>query len=280
MQINPTRYLFLLLLFLFSQKGDMHIKKVYLNHSRKAIISVVNYENGILYAARAMTKNSKWAMYYSKFGDDKPSFAKAKRIKILDKLAGRRHFVPGTYLAETKELYFTTVSKAGKKDVRLAIAKGLLTGLELTDIELLPLNNPQFNFAHPTLSADGQQMIIASSMDGNMNLYQYTKDSTEQWAFNRRIIELESGYDEILPNLVNDSTLIFSSNRDGGKGSFDLYIAQAERPDFWGEPVNLAEFNGAKNEFSYFQLDSTSGYFTSADTIFGSTDFYYFDRKK
>ncbi|HHB78552.1 MAG TPA: hypothetical protein ENK85_04905 [Saprospiraceae bacterium] len=280
MRTLSTYYLPLLLLFLFSRKGDMHIQKIKLNPSPKAIISIVKYQNGLLYAARPLVKNSKWAMYYSEFGEQQTSFAKAKRIKIVDKLAGRRHFVPGAYRPETKELYFTTVSKVGKKNVHLAIAKGTLSDLKLTDIELLNFNDPNHHYAHPTLFSDGRRMILSSSMDGNMNLYQFSKDSLGQWQLDRRILELESGYDEILPNLLNDSTLVFSSNRDTGKGSFDLYITRAERPDFWGAPKNLAEFNGHNDEFSYFQLDSTHGYFTSADTIFGSTDFLYFDREE
>ena len=248
----------------------MHIEKAKLFHGKMAILSMVEYDNGILYAARRMTKNSKWALYSSKFGDDQKSFAKAKRIKVKQ-ANNPRHFVPGDYIAETNELYFTTASNK-----HLAIAKGRLDGHELSDIQILSINDKNQNFAHPTLSKNGKTMILSSSMDGNMNLYQYAKDTFGTWFFERRILELESGYDEILPNLINDSTLIFSSNRDGGKGSFDLYITKAEKADFWGEPINLSEYNSAMDEFSYFQLDSLSGYFTTADTIYGSTGFYYF----
>ena len=274
MQTASSRYLILLLLFLFSRKGDVHIEKAKLFHGKMAILSMVEYDDGILFAARRMTKNSKWGMYSSKFGDTPTSFAKAKRIKIkTNQNKNPRHFVPGDFISSTQTLYFTTASHN-----HLAIAKGHLSEQELTDIELLPINDPDHNFAHPTLSADGKTMIISSSMDGNMNLYQYTRDDFGTWHLVRRILELESGYDEILPQLINDSTLVFSSNRDGGKGSFDLYFAQAEGPDFWGEPINLAEFNTAHDEFSYFQIDSISGYFTVADTIYGSTDFYFFSQ--
>ncbi len=276
---HPKHYLILLLLFLFSRKGDIHIQQAQLSPSEKAVISMIPYQNGILYAQRSLAKNSKWGLYFSEFGQDHLSFAKAKRIKILDKLAGRKHFVPGDYRAETKELFFTTVSKVGHKNVHLAIAKGRLNDLQITDIQLLNINQKDFNFAHPTLYSDGRRMIISSSLDGNMNLYEYQQDSLGQWQLERRILELESGFDEILPHLINDSTLIFSSNRDGGKGSFDLYLAKAERPDFWGEPMNLSELNSQYDEFSYLPLDTASGYFTSADTIFGSTGFYYFDHK-
>ncbi len=272
---HPKHYLILLLLFLFSRKGDIHIQKAKLFHSEMAILSICKYDNGFLYAARRMSKNSKWAMYYSEFGEDATSFAKAKRIKIKIKNSKNpRHFVPGDFNPESQELYFTTASND-----HLAIAKGHLSGLELTDIGLLSINDKNHNFAHPTLSSDGKSMILSASIDGNMNLYQYHLDAGI-WSYQRRILELESGYDEILPHLINDSTLVFSSNRDGGKGSFDLYLTKAERPDFWGEPINLSELNSQYDEFSYLPIDSTSGYFTSADTIFGSTGVYYFDRKK
>ncbi len=249
----------------------MHIEKAKLFHGKMAILSMVEYDDGILFAARRMTKNSKWGMYYSQYGGQPTNFAKAKRIKIKTPNKRPKHFVPGDFIPSSQTLYFTTASNN-----HLAIAKGHLTGQELTNIELLPMNNKEHNFAHPTLSSDGKTMIISSSIDGNMNLYQYHKDDTGSWNLARRILELESGYDEILPNLINDTTLVFSSNRDDGKGGFDLYLAQAESPDFWGEPTNLSEFNTANDEFSYFRIDSTSGYFTVADTIYGSTDFYYF----
>lgn len=253
----------------------MHIEKAKLFQGKMAILSMVKYNNGILYAARRMTKKSKWAMYYSEFGDDAKSFAKAKRIKVKTKQSKNpRHFVPGDYNDETNELYFTTASNN-----HLAIAKGQLIGQELRDIELLSINDKEHNFAHPTLSSDGNTLILSSSIDGNMNLYQYSKNAGF-WTYERRILELESGYDEILPNLLNDSTLVFSSNREGGKGSFDLYIAKAESPNFWGEPVNLAELNTPNDEFSYFKIDTASGYFTLADTIYGSTDLYYYSHKE
>jgi len=114
----------------------MHIEKAKLFHGKMAILSMVKYNHGILYAARRMAKKSKWAMYYSEFGDDAHAFAKAKRIKIKTKQSENpKHFVPGDYNAETNELFFTTASNN-----HLAIAKGILDGDILSDIELLSMN--------------------------------------------------------------------------------------------------------------------------------------------
>jgi outer membrane protein OmpA-like peptidoglycan-associated protein len=59
---------------------------------------------------------------------------------------------------------------------------------------------------------------------------------------------------EKAPRIMADSkTLIFSSNRNGGKGDFDLYKSILQDDGSWSEPVNLA-FVNTKNDDQFVSI--------------------------
>ena len=66
---------------------------------------------------------------------------------------------------------------------------------------------------------------------------------------------------------INDSTIIFSSNRPGGYGGYDLYISGI-RDGHWFKPVNLGPvINSAYDEISpYMTPDGRTLYFSSNST--------------
>lgn len=63
---------------------------------------------------------------------------------------------------------------------------------------------------------------------------------------------------------VNDSTIVFSSNREGGFGGYDLYLT-GKREGKWFEPINLgSQINSKYDEISPFiTKDGTQIYFSS-----------------
>jgi hypothetical protein len=64
---------------------------------------------------------------------------------------------------------------------------------------------------------------------------------------------------------MGGTQLIFSSNRPGGFGGFDLYVSQREASGKWGEPVNMGKnINTPHDEVSPFMLASNKTLFFSS----------------
>lgn len=69
---------------------------------------------------------------------------------------------------------------------------------------------------------------------------------------------------DIYLQLFNDSTLVFSSQREGGYGGYDIYVSYKKKGK-WSDPVNLGpEVNSAYDEISPFiTADGLTLYFSS-----------------
>lgn len=75
---------------------------------------------------------------------------------------------------------------------------------------------------------------------------------------------LDVSFTDHYVQFLSDSVLIFSSNRPGGFGGYDLYLSIA-RQDGWSHPVNLGqEVNTSADEISpFFTNDGRELYFSS-----------------
>lgn len=74
------------------------------------------------------------------------------------------------------------------------------------------------------------------------------------------------------PHLIrqnNEEYLLFSSNRPGGKGGYDLYKAKRTGENTFGTPENLVAINTSGDEFTpFFDADSNKLFFAS-DGLYG-----------
>jgi hypothetical protein len=100
------------------------------------------------------------------------------------------------------------------------------------------LNNNADNHA-PTVSADGRTMVFVRGSAGkNADLYS-SHWNGEAWDDLHPVATLNTPFDELSPALSrNGQYLYFSSNRPGGLGGYDLWVARLQDGD-WVEPVNL-----------------------------------------
>ncbi|MFW5752816.1 MAG: hypothetical protein ACOCYV_02065, partial [Planctomycetota bacterium] len=92
-----------------------------------------------------------------------------------------------------------------------------------------------------TLSTDGTQMIIARrSPSGDTDLFA-TSRGQGGWSELRPLKEVNSNADETSPFLAADGrSLLFCSNRAGGYGGYDCYVAFRNGDD-WGRAFNLTD---------------------------------------
>jgi hypothetical protein len=134
--------------------------------------------------------------------------------------------------------------------VRVIDDGGLATPSDLVDF-LEPVNlgsvvNTGANDVAPTLSADGLTLYFHSNRaggSGGADIWQATRPSlTGEFSSPTNLGGvINSGAAETAPAISSDGlSLFFSSNRAGGNGSWDLYVAtRTSTSEPFGAPVNL-----------------------------------------
>jgi len=129
------------------------------------------------------------------------------------------------------------------------------------------VNSPYWD-SQPTLSSDGNTLFFASDRPGGYgetDIYMCTR-TREGWtqATNLGPV-INSAYDDMSPVIASDNkTLTFASNRPGGLGGFDIYVAKFRLNSFT-QPKNAGEpINSASDEFFYVvKPNSDIAYFSS-----------------
>ncbi|MBS1562175.1 MAG: PD40 domain-containing protein [Bacteroidetes bacterium] len=128
--------------------------------------------------------------------------------------------------------------------------------------------NSSFYDSQPTLSADGRTMLFVSDRTGGAgktDIYLSTWNGKE-WSTPKQVTGINSAASEMSPVLASDGrTVYFASDRQGGKGGFDVYVAKLSGLDATnvrpvGEPINTAA-----DELFYTSIpNSDQAYFTRA----------------
>lgn len=175
-------------------------------------------------------------------------------------------------------------SKKGKMKCHLYMAKK--QGPAWAVPELIPFNVDSFNFAHPTLSPDGNTLYFASNMTG-------TYGSTDIWMseFDKKAktwgtpVNLGPAVNtdgkEVYPYMHNDGkTLYFSSDKHLGMGGLDIFRVEKDASGkFTKTPENLKyPLNSAFDDFGIiYEGTKERGYFSSnREGGKGSDDIYSF----
>ncbi|MCX8051094.1 MAG: OmpA family protein [Chlorobi bacterium] len=129
-----------------------------------------------------------------------------------------------------------------------------------------PVNSSAWD-SQASLSSDGRTLYFASDRPGGKggtDLYR-SRWLGNRWSEPEPLTELNTEYDEITPSIAPDNkTLYFASNRPGGLGGHDIYVARLQGNRF-SAPQNIGEpINSASDDISYIALpNSTTAYFAS-----------------
>lgn len=122
----------------------------------------------------------------------------------------------------------------------------------------IPLINEYADDLYPTLTSDKKNLIFCSNKNDDVfNFYnasfdsEITSDALVNGNINsiKKLATLSSTADDKCPFIGEDNMMVFTSNREGGFGGYDLwysfYINGA-----WTEPENFGnEINSGKDEF-------------------------------
>jgi len=143
--------------------------------------------------------------------------------------------------------------------------------------------NSEFNEGTCTLSADGRTLIFTSCYGrqgyGSCDLY-ISEKTGEEWSAPINLgPNINSSSWDSQPSLSADGRrLFFISNRKGGVGSRDIWLAIKNDDNEWEKPENLGRgINTVNDEVSPFihPNDKTLYYATNGLPGFGGFDIYY-----
>jgi len=208
-------------------------------------------------------------------------------IKLLrGELSNKFHDGVIAVYPDNATILFTRNDATGKNskgEVDLKIYKTKIEDGRWGEATPLSINKPDFSFAHPALSPDGQALVFASNFEegmGEMDLYiSYMKNGV--WTEPKGLgPEINSPGNELFPFWSNDGTLFFSSEGHEGLGGLDVFAIQYtnfENSTIWQERIHLGTpINSEMDDHSfYIDKNGEKGYFASdRDGGKGSDDIY------
>jgi len=192
---------------------------------------------------------------------------------------------------ENGKLYFTSNRDGGKiykstgtpfTDIYSVVTKGAKINLRtLTSLDPI-INNPMINEGSLALGANGSYLLFAKGNSGKasgtleVNIFA-ARYRNGKWGTPRALnINDPNAYDGTPALNKEANTLYFASNRAGGFGGADLYIAQLDRRGRWVDVQNLGpEINTPGNEMFPFISESGVLYFSSdGQPGFGNLDIF------
>ena len=142
--------------------------------------------------------------------------------------------------------------------------------------------NTAFNEGGQKISTDGKWMVFTGCNYpegfGSCDIY-FAENINGIWSERKNMgTPLNTEYWESAPCLSPDKSSIYSSsNRPGGYGGMDIYVAYLNDKGYWGIPQNLGPtINTSGDEmFPFIHFDNTTLYFTSNGwKSIGGSDMY------
>ncbi|MFK5957526.1 MAG: hypothetical protein QM495_01515 [Lutibacter sp.] len=271
-----------------SENDSLELYETYISiNSIKNIFPTI-YNNGLIYSS------SNKASFYHLFYSDLKS--KSKKIKIPKK------FQTGAVTTFKNEIYVTSASSYVDSFgvFNLAIYKGVIENLKVTNLKILPVCTTYFSYEDPAIAKDGNTMVIVTNENGRYHLLELKRNSKNEWKRGAVIYISHPDFKLINPTIYNKNTIYFSSNMYNGKlngftyenvegvlklveknrekGVFNIYKTQ-KKEGKWQLPEKVNVLNSEFDELGVVFDTDKSGYLTTFR--FSDTDnIYYFKLKQ
>ncbi len=124
------------------------------------------------------------------------------------------------------------------------------------------------NYCHPAISSDGMHLYFSSNISGGYGNYDLYRIDFENGSWSDPVNlgpEINTASNELFATFLSRNILSFSSNKPGGMGGFDIYIARLNK-NVAGDVMHLpAPINSESDDMSLvLTQDNSKAYFSSA----------------
>lgn len=184
------------------------------------------------------------------------------------------------FTANGDVFYFTSSKKVNKNNQGTKIFAVQRQNGEWGRVALQQLVPDSISAGHPSISVDGSVLYFVSDMPGGFggNDIWMSKKSGSGWTEPQNLgKQINSEKDELFPHIRDNGNLYFASDREGGMGGLDIYMAQRSESGVWEIENMRYPINSTADDFAiYFQPNQEKGMFSSSRKK-GNDDIYRFD---
>jgi len=197
-----------------------------------------------------------------------------KATPFAQELTTKYHEGPLTFNTTNNKVFFSRndflegkIEKASDGIIKQMIISADLVSGEWTNEQRLPFNDKEYDFTHPSISVDNNELYFASNRPGGYG-------GTDIW----KVVRTGNGWGEPInlgpgvntagtegfPHIHADGTLFFSSKGHDTNGEFDVFFSKSFNGQFVS-PINLGtKFNTSADDFGLIiDRDKRNGYFSS-----------------
>ncbi|MCK5537151.1 MAG: OmpA family protein [Bacteroidales bacterium] len=211
----------------------------------------------ILNEAKLKAKgNTKWQSIIEKEISYCTTFNEYKEIKGKSKVAIKKE-----WSTKNNEINFTSSADLTKIVYSVEVYDNNKKSLEQKTIGMYLSGLPQKAIIS-SISVDSRYLLFAYDNDIFLTTWQkgfWKKSERMPKPINSSYIEKDAIFS------VDNRTILFSSNREGGLGGFDIYMVKKNPDDTWGEAINLGSAinSSANEETPFLRSDLNTLYFSS-----------------
>lgn len=236
--------------------------------------------------SQGLTQKSGWTgrsfinLFYSTQTDT--AFTEPKvfsgKLSESNKNTGNPAFVDST------RIFFTRngVELSKRKVYTLSLFTAESAGnMRWKNVEALPFSSKEYNYMHPTASADGKYLYFVSDKgggEGGTDIW-VSKRTEKGWGRTKNLgINVNTAANEGYPFIDKNGRLYFCSKGHPGYGGFDIFMTEQDEAGVWKKPVNLGSpINSPRDDISIFiDTKMKKGMFTS-NRSGGDDDIYLFE---
>lgn len=223
--------------------------------------------------------NGRWELFFTT-KNDKGRWTNPKPLTKINAKGKENDLIGGPSISyDGNTLFFFASFEGGQGD--MDIYYSTRNGEEWSEPQNLgPVINTSRYEGFPSVSPDGKKLYFIrdnfkkrKDKEICYTIWSSTRKDDGTWAEPEMLPAPVNVDCEKSPRIMADGrTLIFSSVRPGGMGSFDLYQSFQEDDGSWGEPLNLSYINtDAADQFASVSAAGDLMYYHNSGDIFTVT---------
>lgn len=272
---------------LIIETDSIKIFDTFLSNNTLNNLSPTFYKNGVLYTSSH--NSNKFGLYFSDLK------SKIHPIKV------NTRFHLGKVAVYNNEIYFTGNSNRvdANSEYKLKIYKGILKEYKITKVKLLDICKNPYNYGHPSISKDGNTMVITTNERGQFHLQILKRNASNKWIKQEVAFIVPRNFTLINPTLFDNNTIYFSSNmKDGNlkrvisknvdgklvvgdliyeEDSFNIYKIEKIGTS-WSLPKKINVLNSEFDDLDVLFINKKSGYLTTS-RFDNNDNIFYFELK-